>query len=74
MKKNSQTIRNNMFTFNNKEYDETTLPDEGKAAFAKLARLSEQKADLDIVINFWTSKLSITLPKEKIEDGPKSKK
>ena len=44
-----------MFTLDNKEYDETTLSDKGKAVYSKLMRLGEQKADLDIVINYWTA-------------------
>ena len=62
-----------MFTINDKEYDQTTLSDKGKAVYAKLMRLGEQKADLDIVINYWTAQLQAALPKEEVTDGSKSK-
>ena len=62
-----------MFTINDKEYDQTTLSDKGKAVYAKLMRLGEQKADLDIVINYWTAQLQAELPKEEFaEDDGKS--
>jgi hypothetical protein len=62
-----------MFTINDKEYDQTTLSDKGKAVYAKLMRLGEQKADLDIVINYWTAQLQAELPKEELaEDDGKS--
>ena len=62
-----------MFTINEKEYDQTTLSDKGKAVYAKLMRLGEQKADLDIVINYWTAQLQAELPKEELaEDDGKS--
>tara|TARA_R100001463_G_scaffold41469_2_gene87461 strand:- start:391 stop:582 length:192 start_codon:yes stop_codon:yes gene_type:complete len=62
-----------MFTINDKEYNQTTLSDKGKAVYAKLMRLGEQKADLDIVINYWTAQLQAELPKEKLaEDDGKS--
>jgi hypothetical protein len=36
-------------------------------------RLGEQKADLDIVINYWTAQLQAELPKEELaEDDGKS--
>ena len=62
-----------MFTINDKEYDQTTLSDKGKAVYAKLMRLGEQKADLDIVINYWTTQLQAELPKEEVTDGSESK-
>ena len=62
-----------MFTINNKEYDQTTLSDKGKAVYAKLMRLGEQKGDLDIVINYWTAQLQAELPKEEVTDGSESK-
>ena len=63
-----------MFTINDKEYDQTTLSDKGKAVYAKLMRLGEQKADLDIfVINYWTAQLQAELPKEEVTDGSESK-
>ena len=67
-----------MFTINDnnnnpKEYDETKLSDKGRGVFNKLIRLSEQKADLDIVINYWTAQLQAELPKEELaEDDGKS--
>ena len=61
-----------MFTINDKEYDESTLSDKGKAVYAKLMRLGEQKADLDIVINYWTAQLQAELPKEEVTDGSES--
>jgi hypothetical protein len=61
-----------MFTINDKEYDQTTLSDKGKAVYAKLMRLGEQKADLDIVINYWTGQLQAELPKEEVTDGSES--
>jgi hypothetical protein len=36
-------------------------------------RLGEQKADLDIVINYWTAQLQAELPKEELADGSESK-
>ena len=62
-----------MFTINDKEYDQTTLSDKGKAVYAKLMRLGEQKADLDIVANYWTAQLQAELPKEEVTDGSESK-
>ena len=61
-----------MFTINDKEYDQTTLSDKGRGVFDKLIRLGEQKADLDILINFWTSQLQAQLPKEEVTDGSES--
>jgi hypothetical protein len=61
-----------MFTINDKEYDQTTLSDKGKAVYSKLMRLGEQKADLDIVINYWTAQLQAELPKEEVTDGSES--
>ena len=58
-----------MFTINNKEYDQNTLSDKGKAVYAKLMRLGEQKADLDIVINYWSAQLQAELPKEAVDDN-----
>ena len=61
-----------MFTINGQEYDESTLSSKGKAVYAKLMRLGEQKADLDIVINYWTAQLQAELPKEEVTDGSES--
>ena len=60
-----------MFKLNEKEYDETTLSDKGKAAYLKLMRVGEQKSDLDIVANFWTSQLQAELPKEESKEESK---
>ena len=61
-----------MFTINDKEYDQTTLSDKGRGVFDKLIKLGEQKADLDILINFWTAQLQAQLPKEEVTDGSES--
>ena len=61
-----------MFTINGQEYDESTLSSKGKAVYSKLMRLGEQKADLDIVINYWTAQLQAELPKEEVTDGSES--
>ena len=61
-----------MFTINDKEYDESILSDKGKAVYSKLMRLGEQKADLDIVINYWTAQLQVELPKEEAVNGSES--
>ena len=57
-----------MFNINGQEYDESTLSSKGKAVYAKLMRLGEQKADLDIVINYWTAQLQAELPKEELAE------
>ena len=57
-----------MFTINGQEYDESTLSSKGKAVYSKLMRLGEQKADLDIVINYWTAQLQAELPKEEVTE------
>jgi hypothetical protein len=57
-----------MFKINDKEYDESILSDKGKAVYSKLMRLGEQKADLDIVINYWTAQLQAELPKEELAE------
>ena len=53
-----------MFTLNEKEYDESKLSDKGKFAWSNLVRLSNNKRDLDMVINQYTSILNAELPKE----------
>ena len=58
-----------MFNINGQEHDESNLSDKGRAVFNKLMRLGEQKADLDIVINYWTAKLQAELPKEAVDDN-----
>ena len=60
-----------MFTFNDKQYDETILSDKGKAIWNKLIKIGEQKADLDIVANYWTSQLQAELPKEETKEESK---
>ena len=62
-----------MFTLNEKEYDESKLSDKGKAAYVKLIRIAEQKSDLDIVANHWTTQLQVELSKEEVTDGSESK-
>ena len=57
-----------MFNINGQEYDESTLSSKGRAVFNKLMRLGEQKADLDIVINYWTAKLQAELPTEELTE------
>jgi len=58
-----------MFNINGQEHDESNLSDKGRMVFNKLMRLGEQKADLDIVINYWTAKLQAELPKEAVDDN-----
>ena len=60
-----------MFTLNNKDYDETTLSNKGKAIYQKLINLGEQKSDLDIIANYWTSQLQAELPKEETKEESK---
>ena len=60
-----------MFTLNNKDYDETTLSNKGKAIYQKLIKVGEQKADLDIVANYWTSQHQSELPKEETKEESK---
>ena len=60
-----------MFTLNNKDYDETTLSNKGKAIYQKLINLGEQKSDLDIIVNYWTSQLQAKLPKEETKEESK---
>jgi|TARA_R110000772_G_scaffold248451_1_gene362498 hypothetical protein len=61
-----------MFKINEKEYDESKLSTKGKSIYLKLIRLSDQKADLDVLTNYWTAQLSAALPKEeKKEDKTK---
>ena len=60
-----------MFTLNNKDYDEATLSNKGKAIYQKLIKLGEQKSDLDIIANYWTSQLQAELPKEETKEESK---
>jgi hypothetical protein len=61
-----------MFNINEKQYDESKLSNKGKSIYLKLIRLSDQKADLDVLTNYWTAQLSAALPKEeKKEDKTK---
>ena len=60
-----------MFTLNNKDYDETTLSNKGKAIYQKLINVGEQKSDLDIIVNYWTSQLQAELPKEETKEESK---
>ena len=63
-----------MFTLNEKEYDEATLSNKGKAIYHKLIKVGEQKADLDIVANYWTGQLQSELPKEESKEKLKEVK
>ena len=60
-----------MFKLNDKDYDETTLSNKGKAIYQKLINLGEQKSDLDIIVNYWTSQLQAELPKEETKEESK---
>ena len=63
-----------MFTLNNKDYDETTLSNKGKAIYQKLINLGEQKSDLDIIVNYWTAQLQSEIPKEETKEELKEVK
>tara|TARA_R100001594_G_scaffold65739_1_gene100050 strand:+ start:8270 stop:8491 length:222 start_codon:yes stop_codon:yes gene_type:complete len=60
-----------MFKLNDKEYDETILSEKGKAIWNKLIKVGEQKSDLDIIANYWTSQLQAELPKEETKEESK---
>ena len=63
-----------MFKKNKKEYDESKLSTKGKSIYLKLIRLSDQKADLDVLSNYWTAQLSAELPKEEKKKENKPEK
>jgi hypothetical protein len=70
-----------MFTFNNKEYDETKLSEKGKIAFAQLKYVAEEKPKLllqtdrlNIIEGAYTAILTAELPKEEANAKSESKK
>jgi len=73
-----------MFTFDDKEYDETKLSEEGKVAFVQLQNLAQRRNqlsmeydNLQILSNHYTDILKKNLPeedtKEKVEESKESK-
>ena len=73
-----------MFTFDEKEYDETKLSEEGKVAFVQLQNLAQRRNqlsmeydNLQILSNHYTDILKSNLPeedtKEKVEESKESK-
>jgi hypothetical protein len=73
-----------MFTFDDKEYDETKLSEEGKIAFVQLQNLAQRRNqlsmeydNLQILSNHYTDILKKNLPeedtKEKVEESKESK-
>ena len=73
-----------MFTFDEKEYDETKLSEEGKIAFVQLQNLAQRRNqlsmeydNLQILSNHYTDILKKNLPeedtKEKVEESKESK-
>jgi hypothetical protein len=73
-----------MFHFDNVEYDETKLSEEGKVAFVQLQNLAQRRNqlsmeydNLQILSNHYTDILKKNLPeedtKEKVEESKESK-
>ena len=73
-----------MFHFDNVEYDETKLSEEGKVAFVQLQNLAQRRDqlsmeydNLQILSNHYTDILKKNLPeedtKEKVEESKESK-
>jgi len=73
-----------MFTFDEKEYDESKLSEEGKVAFVQLQNLAQRRNqlsmeydNLQILSNHYTDILKKNLPeedtKEKVEESKESK-
>ena len=73
-----------MFQFDNVEYDETKLSEEGKVAFVQLQNLAQRRNqlsmeydNLQILSNHYTDILKSNLPeedtKEKVEESKESK-
>jgi len=73
-----------MFTFDDKQYDETKLSEEGKVAFVQLQNLAQRRNqlsmeydNLQILSNHYTDILKKNLPeedtKEKVEESKESK-
>ena len=70
-----------MFTFDDKEYDETKLSDEGKVAFVQLQNLAQRRNqlsmeydNLQILSNHYTEILKTNLPEEVKEEEVKESK
>ena len=70
-----------MFTFDEKEYDETKLSDEGKVAFVQLQNLAQRRNqlsmeydNLQILSNHYTDILKTNLPEEVKEEESKESK
>jgi cell division protein FtsL len=70
-----------MFHFDNVEYDETKLSEEGKIAFVQLQNLAQRRNqlsmeydNLQILSNHYTDILKSNLPEEeKVEESKESK-
>ena len=70
-----------MFTFDNVEYDENKLSEEGKVAFVQLQNLAQRRNqlsmeydNLQILSNHYTDILKSNLPEEeKVEESKESK-
>ena len=70
-----------MFHFDNLEYDETKLSEEGKVAFVQLQNLAQRRNqlsmeydNLQILSNHYTDILKSNLPEEeKVEESKESK-
>ena len=70
-----------MFTFDDKEYDESKLSEEGKVAFVQLQNLAQRRNqlsmeydNLQILSNHYTDILKKNLPEEeKVEESKESK-
>ena len=70
-----------MFTFDDKEYDETKLSEEGKVAFVQLQNLAQRRNqlsmeydNLQILSNHYTDILKTNLPEEVKEEEVKESK
>ena len=70
-----------MFTFDDKQYDETKLSDEGKVAFVQLQNLAQRRNqlsmeydNLQILSNHYTDILKTNLPEEVKEEESKESK
>jgi hypothetical protein len=70
-----------MFTFDEKEYDETKLSEEGKVAFVQLQNLAQRRNqlsmeydNLQILSNHYTDILKTNLPEEVKEEESKESK
>ena len=70
-----------MFHFDDKQYDETKLSEEGKVAFVQLQNLAQRRNqlsmeydNLQILSNHYTDILKSNLPEEeKVEESKESK-